>query len=115
MIASSGGRLRGFYCRACIADITRTRQVHGEDGTLADHSCHIYDATQPGDNTVHQRKTKPCADADFLGGKEWIEDPLENLGRNAASRIDDLQHYVISGEDSSCGRGARRIDPGALE
>src|SRR6266481_2117710 len=65
----------------------------------------IHRSAQITDDGVHERKTEPGARADFLGCEKWLEEALEHIWHDSATRIPHEQAYIFSRQQ--CCRGER--------
>ena len=48
------------------------------------------------DDGVGNRKALPAASSNFFGRKEWLEDPLVKVGRDAVTRISNFDDCNVS-------------------
>src|SRR5215469_18970157 len=78
---SSGGRRRVLL----IAHVPGGRQANPEGAAPSRHRFDLDLAAVAAHDLVGDRKTQACALSHALGGEEWIEDALDQLGRNATA------------------------------
>ena len=100
---------------AHLRDIAGKGEIHFEDTSRADGGRHVDDSTQAGHYAVDERKTESSAHANFLGGKEGIEDFLQDLRPDAAACVGDFQYHVIPRRDGTRHSNACRADANAVQ
>src|SRR4029453_3351708 len=71
------------------------RQEDAEDRALAELGLHEDEAAGLLDDAVDGREPQPRALADILGGVEGVEDLVDDLWRDAAAGILDLDPHIF--------------------
>src|SRR6516225_2004380 len=86
------------------------RQVDPEVAALSDNAVERQVAAALLDDPVDGRKPEASARPYALGGEEGLEDPVDDVGRDAGAGIDDLDLDVVAGRNGFTRGGERPVE-----